>query len=670
MGTFYSSASQVNTDNNYSFDSEGRLVRDRQEEIDTIIWTVSGKVKEIIRTPNSEKPNLRMEYDAFGRRVAKYVYNNQTDLLEKATFYLLDPQGNQISIYEYTIDSNTTKYNLTDRNIFGSSRLGTLKEKVDMFNPQNLPSYGVLGNRNFEISNHLGNVQTVINDHVFPLSSDGATIDGYQVGIESVYDYSPFGVLLDGRTIEKQQVIGLDCYNEIITDTTYLVQFPTSSTWETSGCDGVPQNILVTDTLKLIACPAEMDFAGNSYPSNRAYSITLNLEAGKTYYTFFDYNLGTCANAGYTVDFYHFGNWYPLLMLGINGVFPDVPFTAPSSGEYTLKFTMGSTNQTICEAIIRNLRVYSIGADTVKHCEPVYGGGFRYSFSGHERIDEVHNQKSDVVDMGDRWLDNRLGRTHKMDVKAGSYPGISPYAYALNSPLLFNDTDGKDARVTVQKDEKGGGKITIVTTVYIIGKNANEFNAGKYTDKAAKFYKSGTYTDEKGNKFDIEFDVKFEFASDKSKIKLQDGDNILEYKEENVRSHINTPAYEYDDDGSGNISNVKRFTGNEGIIGRQDAIGISFDATLHETLHFLGLSDRYEDVGEKTSESDEGFENDRMGSAWGDELNQVHYDNIGKAYSGKESGEYILKETVDTKSSDGSLIGGSSDGKRPIPEAK
>jgi hypothetical protein len=38
-----------------------------------------------------------------------------------------------------------------------------------------------------DVINHLGNVQTVINDHITPLSSDGNNIDGYQVGIQSVY---------------------------------------------------------------------------------------------------------------------------------------------------------------------------------------------------------------------------------------------------------------------------------------------------------------------------------------------------------------------------------------------------------------------------------------------------------------------------------------------------
>jgi len=57
--------------------------------------------------------------------------------------------------------------------------------------------------KNFVMSNHLGNVLTVINDEVIPQSTNGTTVDGYEVGIVNIADYSPFGVQLDGRTIEN-----------------------------------------------------------------------------------------------------------------------------------------------------------------------------------------------------------------------------------------------------------------------------------------------------------------------------------------------------------------------------------------------------------------------------------------------------------------------------------
>ncbi|MBW7869414.1 MAG: hypothetical protein H3C31_13950, partial [Brumimicrobium sp.] len=125
-------------------------------------------------------------------------------MLEKSTYYILDAQGNQLSMYEHQVDATNqaTLFYLTERNIYGSSRLGVTKDTVNLFVPTVLPSYGTVGNRNYELNNHLGNVLTVINDIKYPLADNG-TITGYQTGISHVFDYSPFGAPLDGRTIEQ-----------------------------------------------------------------------------------------------------------------------------------------------------------------------------------------------------------------------------------------------------------------------------------------------------------------------------------------------------------------------------------------------------------------------------------------------------------------------------------
>ncbi len=203
MGIFYDNNNIINTDNNYSYDAEGRLVKDRQEEIDTIIWTVSGKVKEIRRDLGSDKKNVIFDYDAMGNRIAKHIYDNEAQMLEKSTYYILDAQGNQVSMYEHDVKAANVDYYLTERNIYGSSRLGTTRDTINMFLPNTLPSYGVVGNRNYELSNHLGNVLAVINDVIYPIVDHHQNITSYETGLLQVSDYSPFGVQLDGRTISN-----------------------------------------------------------------------------------------------------------------------------------------------------------------------------------------------------------------------------------------------------------------------------------------------------------------------------------------------------------------------------------------------------------------------------------------------------------------------------------
>lgn len=67
---------------------------------------------------------------------------------------------------------------------------------------------------------------------------------------------------------------------------------------------------------------------------------------------------------------------------------------------------------------------------------------YRFGYGGHEKIDEVSGS-GNTIDMGDRWLDVRLGRTPKTDRQQANLPGWSPYAYARNNPILRIDPDGE-----------------------------------------------------------------------------------------------------------------------------------------------------------------------------------------------------------------------------------
>ena len=99
-----------------------------------------------------------------------------------------------------------------------------------------------------------------------------------------------------------------------------------------------------------------------------------------------------------------------------------------------LKLSYGEKNYTGLKV------VYSNAYENENNCT----GAYRYGFGGHEKIDEVSGSGNEV-DMGDRWLDTRLGRTPKPDMNAVKYPAVSPYAYAVNNPINVVDRDGKDA---------------------------------------------------------------------------------------------------------------------------------------------------------------------------------------------------------------------------------
>ena len=58
----------------------------------------------------------------------------------KSTYYVLDAQGNQLLTFEHIVEDEESNYQLSERVIYGSSRLGMNTNKVDMLdeNPEEL----------------------------------------------------------------------------------------------------------------------------------------------------------------------------------------------------------------------------------------------------------------------------------------------------------------------------------------------------------------------------------------------------------------------------------------------------------------------------------------------------------------------------------------------------
>ena len=148
---------------NYTYDEIGNLAKDVAEDIDRIEWTVSGKVAAVIRTEGSDKADLYFSYDAMGNRISKTVVDKILGNA-KITYYFRDASGNVMAVYE-KISSSALKVKEFD--IYGSSRLGN-------YTP-------LFSSRNYEFSDHLGNVHLVLND---------------KGEAQSATEYYPFGMVM------------------------------------------------------------------------------------------------------------------------------------------------------------------------------------------------------------------------------------------------------------------------------------------------------------------------------------------------------------------------------------------------------------------------------------------------------------------------------------------
>ena len=67
--------------------------------------------------------------------------------------------------------------------------------------------------------------------------------------------------------------------------------------------------------------------------------------------------------------------------------------------------------------------------------------GYRYSFNGKEKIDEVAGS-GNTLDFGARIYDARVGRWLSRDPLEHKFPSISPYVFTKDNPIYFCDPDG------------------------------------------------------------------------------------------------------------------------------------------------------------------------------------------------------------------------------------
>uniref|UniRef100_UPI0025BCA0D8 RHS repeat domain-containing protein n=1 Tax=Bacteroides sp. UBA939 TaxID=1946092 RepID=UPI0025BCA0D8 len=184
---------------NYEYDKIGNLIKDEKEKIAEIKWNVSGKVTEIIRTPNSSLSDLLFRYDAFGNRVSKTeIYPNAIESVkEVTTYYVRDAQGNVMATYnEKKYGDDKVDLALTEQHLYGSSRLGMrqvneLLIENDVEKEFDLDySERILGQKNYELTNHLGNVLAVVSDK---------KLNDNMPDVVSTSDYYPFGMMMPGR---------------------------------------------------------------------------------------------------------------------------------------------------------------------------------------------------------------------------------------------------------------------------------------------------------------------------------------------------------------------------------------------------------------------------------------------------------------------------------------
>ena len=126
-------------------------------------------------------------------------------------YYILDATGQVISTYERVIEGATVKYHQTEKYIYGSTMLGVMNDSLPLYGSQN-NTYSqttwthTIGKRNYNLTNHLGSVLSVVSDKVIPHDGGSGVVDYFLADILQSQDYSAYGVILSSRSFTKTSV--------------------------------------------------------------------------------------------------------------------------------------------------------------------------------------------------------------------------------------------------------------------------------------------------------------------------------------------------------------------------------------------------------------------------------------------------------------------------------
>ncbi|MCQ2275648.1 MAG: hypothetical protein MJZ87_01680 [Bacteroidales bacterium] len=236
-------------------------------------------------------------------------------------------------------------------------------------------------------------------------------------------------------------------------------------------------------------------------------------------------------------------------------------------------------------------------------------GGYRYFFNGQECDGEVYGEGG-LTGYEFRQYDTRLGRWWGVDFQSEFLPGISPYSFSYNSPILFVDSKGKAGIITVTPKANGGGEIVIKSIIFVYGEGARaaaiEAN-NTWKEGVKQGFNSYTYYDENNKPWIVTVNVTFVVTESLSNNKTVDN-NLKDISDLNCQVTGVDPQtgkkYSYNSPGYGgsmiasivhNIQELQQYSGQS----ESDAMGwgdhgggliaIGAKQFIHEMFHGFGL---------------------------------------------------------------------------------
>ncbi|MES2389558.1 MAG: RHS repeat-associated core domain-containing protein [Bacteroidota bacterium] len=386
--------------NRYVYNASGQLLQDSNANR-LYSWNMEGRAY-AVRNLAGDTLRVSFNHDASGNRVVDRIQGSQGgDSL--IIFNIRDMQGHVLSTYSYN-KAAAARLEQTQIPLYGTDRIGIwhpagrVSDESGVFPPVgSLPdislSYRLIGERDYELKDHLGNVRAVVGDErvsvTIPADSVNPGSEAFNIiepVIKSSYDYYPFGMRMDA----PRQV----------------------ATLLNPGNCGLSGPVFAEG----ISCEIEYGVIGSPpstyfiLPESGSVPLGIALEPGE-----YKIELKTLFGTG--------------VALSCNDSLHDLPTSTGAA--YTFRLDTAQTVYLLRSdghgSRVIDFRLYSI-------MKP-----YRYLYNGKERMPLL----SDVYDYGFRVFDPGKVTFRSVDPLAHKYPSLSPYNYCGNNPINNIDPDGR-----------------------------------------------------------------------------------------------------------------------------------------------------------------------------------------------------------------------------------
>jgi len=301
-------------------------------------------------------------------------------------------------------DSDMASFKLNEHHIFGSSRLGlqesniTLLSSIASNNEENIFN-NEIGDKRYELSNHLGNVLSVVTDRKI-VTTEQVLVPAYIIVVDDLTEirWSEGEVEGDQLMIEEESPVVLGAYD--FAPGTYKINF------SYNNISGGNQRVALSKEEE----PLVDDIFNSEVDSSNTLSLTVD-----------DYEV-------VNILFYNTDN---------------TPFQAIVSDFVIEKLDEANTSTAsviqFTPDVVAFNDYYPFGMLLPNRYES--SGAYRYGFQGQEKDDEIKGE-GNSLNYKFRMHDPRVGRFFAVDPLFREYPYYSPYSFGGNKPIRNIELEG------------------------------------------------------------------------------------------------------------------------------------------------------------------------------------------------------------------------------------